>query len=252
MTKPYDEKRRLDQVRYSLQELKEDTGVGTHEVQDRMVDFGIQSYWMSHHPFIVPEPFTPEPCETYSREDLDYWATVIEQACEEAYADPAEGAGGAALQLHRQDEAHRGPRGAGRVGHDLAGVPAEDQGVARSGRPSRRRATQEIRDTVAKRTPDYTKKVRHEKPRRQPAGPGRPAAGRGGRPDVSPVPKSTVVSTFVGLAAGVGVYLYIFIAFRPGGADLLASACGLVDNVSLVGVMALYVMVIQRNTPCRA
>jgi glycine dehydrogenase subunit 2 len=88
VTKPYDEKRRLDQVRYSLQELKEETGVGSHEVQDRMVDFGIQSYWLSHHPFVVPEPFTPEPCETYSREDLDYWAAVIEQACAEARTEP--------------------------------------------------------------------------------------------------------------------------------------------------------------------
>ena len=88
VTKPYDEKRRLDQVRYSLQELKEETGVGTHEVQHRMVDFGVQSYWMSHHPFIVSEPFTPEPCETYSREDLDYWAAVIEQACTEARTEP--------------------------------------------------------------------------------------------------------------------------------------------------------------------
>ena len=88
VSKPYDEKRRLDQVRYSLQQLKEETGIGTHEVQDRMVDFGIQSYWMSHHPFIVPEPFTPEPCETYSREDLDYWAAVIKQASDEAYAEP--------------------------------------------------------------------------------------------------------------------------------------------------------------------
>ncbi len=88
VSKPYKEKRRLDQVRYSLERLKEETGIGTHEVQDRMVDFGVQSYWMSHHPFIVPEPFTPEPCETYSREDLDYWAAVIERASDEAYAEP--------------------------------------------------------------------------------------------------------------------------------------------------------------------
>ena len=63
-------------------------GFGSHEIQDRMVDFGIQSYWLSHHPFVVPEPFTPEPCETYSKEDLEYWAAVIEQACREARENP--------------------------------------------------------------------------------------------------------------------------------------------------------------------
>ena len=90
VSRPYAEgHRRLDQVRYSLEQLKEDTGVGTEAVRDRMIDFGIQSYWMSHHPWVVPEPFTPEPCETYSRDDLDEWAAVIKLASDEAYANPA-------------------------------------------------------------------------------------------------------------------------------------------------------------------
>jgi len=89
VSRPYAEgHRRLDQVRYSLQQLKEETGVGTEAVRDRMVDFGIQSYWMSHHPWIVPEPFTPEPCETYDKDDLDEWAAVIKKVCDEAYEDP--------------------------------------------------------------------------------------------------------------------------------------------------------------------
>jgi len=89
ITHPYAEgRRRFEQVRYSMQELKEQTGFGSHDIQDRMVDFGIQSYWLSHHPFVVPEPFTPEPCETYSKEDLEYWAAVIEQACREARENP--------------------------------------------------------------------------------------------------------------------------------------------------------------------
>ena len=88
VSRPYAEgHRRLDQVRYSLETLKEETGVGTEDVRDRMVDFGIQSYWMSHHPWVVPEPFTPEPCETYSKADLDEWAAVVKQASDEAYAD---------------------------------------------------------------------------------------------------------------------------------------------------------------------
>lgn len=79
---------RLDQVRFSWEKLKEDTRIGTEEVQNRMVDFGIQSYHTSHHPYIVPEPFTPEPCETYSKEDCEYWAAVLKQISHEAYTNP--------------------------------------------------------------------------------------------------------------------------------------------------------------------
>jgi len=89
ITRPYAEgKIRLDQVRFSLEKLKADTGVGTVDVQSRMVDFGIQSFFLSHHPWIVPEPFTPEPCETYSKEDCDYWAAVLKQISKEAYSNP--------------------------------------------------------------------------------------------------------------------------------------------------------------------
>ncbi len=88
VSRPYAEGHlRLDQVRYSLEQLKEDTGIGTEAVRDRQVDFGIQSHWMSHHPWVVPEPFTPEPCETYSKQDLDEWAAVMKKVSDEAYAD---------------------------------------------------------------------------------------------------------------------------------------------------------------------
>jgi glycine dehydrogenase subunit 2 len=79
---------RLDQVRFSLQKLKEDTGVGTDDVARRIVDFGVQEYFTSHHPWVVPEPFLPEPCETYSREDIDYWVAIIDHICKEAYEKP--------------------------------------------------------------------------------------------------------------------------------------------------------------------
>ena len=89
ISRPYAEgKRRLEQARYSLEELTEATGVTTVNIRDRLVDFGVQSYWMSHHPWIVPEPFTPEPCETYSKEDLDYWAAAMRKSVEEAWEDP--------------------------------------------------------------------------------------------------------------------------------------------------------------------
>jgi glycine dehydrogenase subunit 2 len=81
-------KYRLDQTRFSWEKLKEDTGVGTLDVQNRMVDFGITQHFTSHHPWVVPEPFTPEPCETYSKEDIEYWAAVLEQVSKEAYSKP--------------------------------------------------------------------------------------------------------------------------------------------------------------------
>jgi glycine dehydrogenase subunit 2 len=53
-----------------------------------MVDYGIQDYHTSHHPWVVPEPFTPEPCESYSKNDIDYWVAVMNQISEEAYQKP--------------------------------------------------------------------------------------------------------------------------------------------------------------------
>ena len=88
VVKPYSTKRRLDQIRYSLQKLTEETGVSVLDFNRRIVDYGIQSYFLSHHPWIVPEPFTPEPCETYSKADIDYWVTCLEQVCKEAYENP--------------------------------------------------------------------------------------------------------------------------------------------------------------------
>lgn len=89
VTKPYAEgKVRLDQIRYSWEKMKEDTGVGSYDVERRMTDFGLGSYWTSHYPWIVPEPFTPEPCESYSRDDIDYWAAVMAECSREAYEEP--------------------------------------------------------------------------------------------------------------------------------------------------------------------
>ena len=88
VSRPYAPGFRLEQSIYSMDGLTQATGIETDDIRSRLVDFGIQSYWMSHHPFIVPEPFTPEPCETYSREDLDYWAAAMKQAIDEAWENP--------------------------------------------------------------------------------------------------------------------------------------------------------------------
>ena len=80
--------RRLDQIRYSFEELKEDTGFGTADMRTRFCDYGLQTWFMSHHPWIVPEPFTPEPCESYSIDDIDYWAAAMKASVDDAYDSP--------------------------------------------------------------------------------------------------------------------------------------------------------------------
>ncbi len=80
-------RRRIEQVRYSWGGLTEATGVHTREVGARAVDFGVH-YWTSHHPHLVPEPFTLEPTESYSRADLDEYAAILAHVADEAWDDP--------------------------------------------------------------------------------------------------------------------------------------------------------------------
>ncbi len=87
-SQPHLNKWRMEMTRYSLEKLKEDTGVTTFDVANRMVDFGIDAYWLAHEPWLVPEPFTPEAGEMYSREDLDHWVDVLARISHEAYTDP--------------------------------------------------------------------------------------------------------------------------------------------------------------------
>lgn len=80
-------KRRIEQVRYSWEQLTHETGVTSEEIEIRVTDFGMH-YWTSHHPFVVPEPMTLEPTESYSRADLDEYVAVLRQIAEEAYVNP--------------------------------------------------------------------------------------------------------------------------------------------------------------------
>lgn len=79
---------RLEQIRYSLAQLQEDTGVSTLDVARRTADFGVASYFPSHEPWVVPEPMTLEPSESYSRADLDEYADIIAEIAREAYEKP--------------------------------------------------------------------------------------------------------------------------------------------------------------------
>ena len=85
---PYAEgKPRKEQVRYSWQALYEETGVSSEDIGLRAADFGLH-YWTSHHPFVVPEPNTLEPTESYTKAEIDEYVAVLRQIADEARTDP--------------------------------------------------------------------------------------------------------------------------------------------------------------------
>ncbi len=78
---------RIEQVRYSWEDLYNDTGVTTEDITHRMVDFGFHM-WSSHHPFIVPQPFTLEPTEAYSKAEMDEYLAGLRRVVKEAHENP--------------------------------------------------------------------------------------------------------------------------------------------------------------------
>ncbi|WP_197427789.1 hypothetical protein [Halogeometricum sp. CBA1124] len=80
--------RRMEMTRYSWGELHEDTGVSTVDIRRRLTDYGIDAYWMSHDPWTYAEPFTPEPGEMHSKENIETYAEALRLIAEEAYEDP--------------------------------------------------------------------------------------------------------------------------------------------------------------------
>jgi len=81
-------RRKLQEARFTLEKLKEETGIGTSDFNLRIIDYGIQSYATSHEPEIIPEPVTPEPTETVSKEDIDRFVEIFRQVSDEAYTNP--------------------------------------------------------------------------------------------------------------------------------------------------------------------
>src|SRR5207247_6482919 len=69
---------RLEQIRYSLEQLQEETGIGTLDVARRTADFGVASYSPSHERWLIAEPTTLETSESDSRADLDAYVESIE------------------------------------------------------------------------------------------------------------------------------------------------------------------------------
>jgi glycine dehydrogenase subunit 2 len=80
-------KRRIEQVRYSWEQLTNETGIHSEDMEIRVVDFGTH-FWTSHHPYVVPEQMTLEPTESYSRADLDEYVAILKQVAGEAYTHP--------------------------------------------------------------------------------------------------------------------------------------------------------------------
>lgn len=78
---------RVEQCRYTMEKIFQDTGVSTGDIQRRMMDFGMH-YWTSHHPFYLPEPITLEPTESPSVEDIDEYVNTLRHVFEECYRDP--------------------------------------------------------------------------------------------------------------------------------------------------------------------
>ncbi len=77
---------RIEQVRYSWDKLYQNTGVTTEDIALRMADFGFH-LWSSHHPFVVPQPFTIEPTESYSKAELDEYLAGLQRVSDESYSD---------------------------------------------------------------------------------------------------------------------------------------------------------------------
>lgn len=85
---PENKERRLDVVRYSLEQLQEDTGFGTDDLNNRMVDYGMAAAFTSHHPYTSPEPLTLEPTESFNLDELDELTEVYARVVDEAYEQP--------------------------------------------------------------------------------------------------------------------------------------------------------------------
>ncbi|MEM7443204.1 MAG: aminomethyl-transferring glycine dehydrogenase subunit GcvPB [Pseudomonadota bacterium] len=79
---------RLEMTRHSVEKVTKDTGCTVVDIANRMTDYGIDALWLSHEPWVVPEPFTPEAGELWSKEDIDYWIDVMARVIKEAYVDP--------------------------------------------------------------------------------------------------------------------------------------------------------------------
>lgn len=87
-TLPYSQEApRMHECVISAEELKEKTGVTAMNVAKRLLDFGVHAPTV-YFPLIVPEALMIEPTETESRQELDFFISVLEKISKEAHEDP--------------------------------------------------------------------------------------------------------------------------------------------------------------------
>ncbi len=79
---------KLQEARFTVEELFQDTGVTTFDINRRVVDYGVISYFESHEPMIVPNPITPEASDSVTIDDLERFAQIFDSISKEAYSDP--------------------------------------------------------------------------------------------------------------------------------------------------------------------
>lgn len=84
----YPTRRKFQEARFTLKKLFDETGVTTTDFNYRLADYGISPYFESHEPRIIDEPFTPEPTEGQSIEDLDGFIYAVRKISEESYTNP--------------------------------------------------------------------------------------------------------------------------------------------------------------------
>ncbi len=78
---------RMHECVISAEELKEKTGVTAMNVAKRLLDFGVHAPTV-YFPLIVQEALMIEPTETESRQDLDFFISVLAKISKEAHEDP--------------------------------------------------------------------------------------------------------------------------------------------------------------------
>lgn len=78
---------RIEQTRYTIEQITKDTGITFDDISRRVMDFGMH-IWSSHHPYYIPEPITLEPTESPSKEDLDEYIATLHHIFDEAYENP--------------------------------------------------------------------------------------------------------------------------------------------------------------------
>ena len=111
---------RLRQARLSWKKLTDETGVTTDDICRRIVDYGFQDYFASHHPRIILEPLHRSRWRL-TKDDIDEFVAAFKAIAEEARINPeivkTAPQCGAATQIQE-----RVPDGVGEIRHHLARV----------------------------------------------------------------------------------------------------------------------------------